>query len=98
MGSLSGFFNDEYRLPEMNNIGLPYKEKAANNSSQGLLENNLCFTNIKRGLGFDTSSNDGTEDWSRARASPVVERIIFQELQSDIIEYAGTIGVSMGRL
>lgn len=106
MGSF--FLHDDYRLPDLN-IGLPLKRTTDNSSSAGIFENNLCFGNIKRVLGFgvdDLPSTGGTsdtnnvdeDDWTynRARSSPVVERLILQEIQSDIVEYANTIGVAMG--
>ncbi|XP_067935117.1 uncharacterized protein [Watersipora subatra] len=67
-------------------------------TTQGLLDDNVCYANIRRGLGFEVSTpTDGnSDDWtSRARASPVVERLIFQELQSNIIEAAQSIGVAL---
>lgn len=33
---------------------------------------------------------------TRARSSPVVERLILQEIQNDIAEYAANIGISTG--
>lgn len=93
--------NDDHRLG--------YKKETGMN--QSIFGNNLCFANIKKGLGFassevavsSTTGNEAannTDQWNynRARSSPIVERLILEEIQNDIAEYAVTIGVSMGRL
>lgn len=95
MGSF--FLHDDYRLPDVANS---FQIKKDNSSNHGIFENNPCFANIKKELGFvDSPSACGEDDVyaeTRARSSPVVERLILQEIQSDIAEYAASIGISTG--
>lgn len=96
MGSF--FLHDDYRLPDISNNFQIKKDNSS--SSSGIFENNPCFASIKKELGFldDTNSN-GIEDIyaeTRARSSPIVERLILQEVQNDIVEYSASLGVSMG--
>lgn len=102
MGSF--FLHDDYRLPDVAS-SLPYKKdnNSAASASNGIFENNPCFASIKKELGFGDDSTvhsvGGDEDIyaeTRARSSPVVERLILQEIQNDIADYAATIGISTG--
>lgn len=95
--------HDDYRLPDGANT-MPFKKEHGNaSSSNGIFENNPCFASIKKELGFlddSTTANTAEEDIysdTRARSSPVVERLILEEIQNDIAEYATSIGISTGK-
>lgn len=93
----SSILHDDYRLPDVAN-SLPFKK--GENYAVGIFENNPCFASIKKELGFvDNSLSSGELDVytdTKARSSPV-ERLILQEIQHDIVEYAASIGVSTGK-
>lgn len=106
----------EYRMPSPISGGMFRRD---NNQQGPIFENNLCFANIKRGLGFGSSievpnhmsGGSGSEtvtssdsEWNyntqpqirTARSSPVVERLILQELQNEISDHSISIGIPMG--
>lgn len=101
MGSY--YLNDDYRC-----AGL----KESQNESQNFFNSNQCYAAFKKTLGFGDvgaqygnsageageAGAPGGDEWNGARASPVIERLIFQELQSDIVEKAKKLGISIGKL
>lgn len=93
----SSILHDDYRLPDVAN-SLPFKK--GESYAVGIFENNPCFASIKKELGFgDSGVSNGDLDMysdSKARSSPV-ERLILQEIQHDIVEYAASISVSTGK-
>ena len=66
-----------------------------------MFENNPYYVNIKRELGFydDSSCLDSSREIfsdTKARSSPVVERLILEEIQNTITEHAANLNIAIG--